>query len=134
MFLKGYIISPYFHWCNKHIYLEGESPTLTQEKAFFRGFILKPTERTYVLLKKLYQGFLKVLCLRDRHVFRWQSLEVLSVFNTLTLKQIFWKTQTLFKELEYRFLVECTKIESTAFPYKTALSEANVNPLTPGVQ
>ena len=34
-----------------------------------------------------------------------QSLEILKVFNTLTLKQIFWKTITFFKKLEYRFLV-----------------------------
>ena len=45
---------------------------------------------------------------------------------TLTSKQIFWKTKTFFKKLEYRFLVEATKIENTAFPSKTALSEANV--------
>ena len=30
------------------------------------------------------------------------------------------------KKLEYRFLVETTKIENTSFPFKTALSEANV--------
>ena len=37
----------------------------------------------------------------------------------------FLKNKTLFKKLEYRFLVESTKIESAAFTYKTALSEAN---------
>ena len=63
-----------------------------------------------------------VLRVRDWHVFIWQSLKVLNVFNTLTLIQIIWKT----KKLEYRFLVETTKIESTSFPFKTALSEANV--------
>ena len=30
--------------------------------------------------------------MRDQHVFLWQSLEILKVLNTLTLKQIFWKT------------------------------------------
>ena len=34
--------------------------------------------------------------------------------------------QTLFKKLEYRFLAESTKIDIITFPYKTALSEANV--------
>ena len=57
----------------------------------------------------------------------WESVKVLNVFNTLTLIQIFWKTKTFFKKLEYRFLVETTKIENTLFPFKTALSEANVN-------
>ena len=64
--------------------------------------------------------------MRDWHAFLWQSLEILNNFITLNLKYIFWKTQTLFKKLEYRFLVECTKIDSITFPYKTALWEANV--------
>ena len=42
------------------------------------------------------------------------------------LKQIFWKKKTIFKKLEYHFLVEKTKIENASFPYRTALSEANV--------
>ena len=46
--------------------------------------------------------------------------------NTLTLKQIFRKTKTFFKKLEYQFLVESVKIENATFPYKNALSEANV--------
>ena len=63
---------------------------------------------------------------RDRHVFMWQSVEILNVFNALTLKQIFWKTKTFFKNLGYRFSVESIKIENESFPYKTAISEANV--------
>ena len=55
-----------------------------------------------------------------------QSLEILNVFCTLNLKQIFSKTQTRFKKLEYRFLVEGTKIENAIFLDKTAPSEANV--------
>ena len=53
-------------------------------------------------------------------------MNVLNVFNTLTLIQIFWKTKTFFKKLDYRFLVETTKIESTSFPFKTTMREANV--------
>ena len=34
--------------------------------------------------------------------------------------------QTLLKKLEYCFLVASTKIVNITFPYKTALSEANV--------
>ena len=56
----------------------------------------------------------------------WQPLEILNVFNTLTLKQIFWKRKTFFKKLEYRCLVESTKIEKATFPYETTQSEANV--------
>ena len=63
------------------------------------------------------------LRLRDRHVFMCQSKKVLNIFNTLTLKQIYWKTKTFSKKLEYRFLVETTKIEDTSFLFKTTLSE-----------
>ena len=56
----------------------------------------------------------------------WQSVEILNVFNTLILIQIFWKTKLFFKKLENHFLVETTKMENTSFPFKTGLSEANV--------
>ena len=64
--------------------------------------------------------------MRDQHVLMWQSLEILSAFYTLTLKQIFWKTWDLLKKLEFHFLVKSYKIENAAFPYKTGLPEANV--------
>ena len=56
----------------------------------------------------------------------WKLMEILNVFNALTLKNIFWKTKTFFKKWAYRFLDESTKIANAIFPYKTALSEANV--------
>ena len=80
-----------------------------------RGFILKPTETLGIFKTALY--------LRDRHIFMWQSLELLNVFNTLTLKRFFWYTKTFLNKLEYRFLFE---IKTATFPYKTALSKANV--------
>ena len=55
-----------------------------------------------------------------------QSVETLNVFNTLTLKQIFWKRKTFFQKLKYRFLVESTKIENASFLYKTVISQAIV--------
>ena len=70
--------------------------------------------------------FKKALRLRDRHVFMLQSVKVSNVFDTLTLIQIFWKTKIFFKKLEYRFVVETTKIENTSFLFKTTLSETNV--------
>ena len=73
------------------------------------------------------------LRLRDRHIFMWQSLESLNMLITLTLKQVFWKMKTFLKKLEYHFLAETTTIENTTFPYKTTLSEPNVNPLVPDV-
>ena len=56
----------------------------------------------------------------------WKSVQILNVFNTLTLKRIFLKTKTLFRKLENRFLVESTKIENASFLYKTATREANI--------
>ena len=66
------------------------------------------------------------LRLRDWHVFMWHVFFILNVFNSLTLKEIFWKTKTFYKKLKYRFLVENTNIENASFPYKTAISEVNV--------
>ena len=54
-----------------------------------------------------------------------QLLHVLNVFITLSSKLIFWETETLFKTLEYRFLVESTTIKNAIFSYETALSKAN---------
>ena len=34
--------------------------------------------------------------------------------------------KSFLRKLEYHFLVERTKIEKSSFPYKTAISEANV--------
>ena len=67
-----------------------------------------------------------VLRLKDRHVFMSQSLEILNVFNTLTLKPIFSKTKIFFKKLKYPSSVESTRIEHALFPYETVLSETNV--------
>ena len=51
---------------------------------------------------------------------------MLNVLNTLTLKNISSKAQTLFKKLECRLLAESTEIGNASFPLKAALSEANV--------
>ena len=78
-------------------------------------------------LYKTVLGIFKIaLSFRDWYVFMWQSVEILNVFNALTLIQIFWKTETFFKKLENHFLVETTKIENTSFLFKTTSSEANV--------
>ena len=56
----------------------------------------------------------------------WQSVKILKVSNALTLKQIFLRTKTFFKKLEYHFLVQNTKTENASFSYKAATSEANL--------
>ena len=59
-------------------------------------------------------------------LFMWQSLEILNLFNILTLKHIFWKTKSFFEKLDFCFLVESTKIEKTSSPSKTVAPEVNV--------
>ena len=56
----------------------------------------------------------------------WQLLKILNVFNTLILKQIFWKTKISLKKLEELFLDENTKIENATFLRKTSPSEDNM--------
>ena len=56
----------------------------------------------------------------------WQSIEILNVFVTLNLKQVFWKTKTFFKNLEYSFSIEDTATENATFPYKPALPKTSV--------
>ena len=53
-----------------------------------------------------------------------QSVEILNVFNIL--KPDFLENENFFKKMGYYFLVESTKIENALFPYKTAISKANV--------
>ena len=48
------------------------------------------------------------------------------IVKRLTLEQIFWKTKTFLKKLEYRLLVESTTIENTSLTYNSVISEANV--------
>ena len=78
------------------------------------------------LWKTILRVFKIALRLRDRHVFMWQSLEILNVCNNITLKQFFWKTKSFLKKLEHHFLVQSTTNENAKFPYETALSKANV--------
>ena len=53
-------------------------------------------------------------------------MEFFRFSNTLVLEQIFWKMKNFFKNLEYSFLIQSTKIKNASFPYKTAISEADV--------
>ena len=52
-----------------------------------------------------------------------ENFERFQYFNSET---DFLENENFFKKLEYSFLVERTKIEKASFPYKTAISEANV--------
>ena len=47
-------------------------------------------------------------------------------FQCFNFETDFFENENFFKKLENRFLVERTKIKKAPFPYKTAVSEANV--------
>ena len=47
-------------------------------------------------------------------------------FHTLSYRVLKSTDVQSTEKLEYLFLVESTKIENASFPYKTAISEANV--------
>ena len=96
-------------------------------KRLFLEFSFWSQQKEHSFFEKPVLEIFKIaLRLRDQHVFMWQSVKVSNVFNTLTLRQIFWKKKTFFQKLEHCFLVETTKIENISLPFKTAPSEANV--------
>ena len=47
-------------------------------------------------------------------------------FQYFNFETDFLENENLFQNSRVRFLVESTKIENASFPYKTAISEANV--------
>ena len=82
---------------------------------FLRGFILKPTERAYILLKSGTTHFQNSHPL-ERSTCFYVVISGNFERNTLILTQIFWKTKNFFKKLEYCILVESTKIENASYP------------------
>ena len=86
---------------------------------FSRGCVLKPT----VLGTRDFQNdppFERSACF---YFIISGNFERFQYFNYETN---FMENENLYQKPEYRFLVESTKIESTSFSYKTAISESNV--------
>ena len=52
----------------------------------------------------------------------WQSVEILNIFDTLTLKQLFWKTKTFFNNWSIIFWLKALRLEThffhTKLPYQ----------------
>ena len=65
-------------------------------------------------------------------IFQIDSKNELDVCNTSAFEQVFWKTKTFFKKLEYRFLtVKALRLKALAFQkpiilIPTGISEANL--------
>ena len=93
---------------------------LNTGKHFLVEVSLRLIDRPYIPLK----NGANALRLKDRHVFMWRSLGILKVFNTLTLKQVIWKTKNFFLQNGVRFFG--SEYYELTFSYKSALSKANV--------
>ena len=91
-----------------------------------RGFILKPTERRYFLLKNGTSDF-QYSPLFERSAYSYVTISGnFERFHYFNFKTAFLENKNFFKKLEYRFSVESAKIKNATFSYKPALSEANI--------
>ena len=100
---------------------------LTFENLFSQSFHFKTNRKSMGSSKKRYQGFQNSPPFERSACFYLTICESFKRFQYFNFETNFLKkTKTFFKKLEYRFLVETTKIENTSFPFKSALSEANV--------
>ena len=88
-------------------------------------FLCFPTERAQILLKSCTRDFQNSPPVERSDCFYVTISENFKRFQYFIFKTDFLEYETLFKKLEYHFLVESTKIENASFPYKTAISEAN---------
>ena len=59
-------------------------------------------------------------------MFLWTISESFKRFQYFNFEADFRENENLFQKTRVPSLVETTKVENTSFPFKTALSEANV--------
>ena len=64
----------------------------------------------------------------------WQSLEILDVFYTLIVKLVFSKTQTIFRKLEYPFLLKVLRLKTQHFHTKLLCQKPILRQIECGVQ
>ena len=99
---------------------------LTLENAFSQRFFFKANWKSIGSSKKGTRDFQhsppfeRSACFYVKISGEVQRFQYFNFWNRFSGK---WQT-TFSKKLEYRFLVEKTKIENASFPYKTAISEA----------
>ena len=99
---------------------------LTLENAFSQRIHFEANRKSTGFLRNGTRNFLNSPPFERSACFSATICENLERFQYFNLKQIFQKTKTFFRKLEYPFLVESTKIENASFPYKTVISGANV--------
>ena len=86
----------------------------TQENTSLYSLYFKPMERPYVLLKTVLGIFKRSF---KRSACFYVTITILNDFNFLNSKQVFWKTKTFLKNLEYLFLVQITTNEGKRYIY-----------------
>ena len=106
---------------------------LSTAKLLFVDVSFKANRKKYVLLKIVLRFFKIFLCLREQRIFMWQ-LEIFNAFNTYTLKQVFWKTKTFFKKLEYRFYLRVLWLKMPYFHTKLLCQKPMLRKIKEGVQ
>ena len=95
-----------------------------QKMLFLRSFILKSTERAQILLKSGTRDFQNSPPFEGSACFYVTLSGSLKRFQYFNFETGFQENENLFQDC--RFLVESIKIENPLFPYKTAISGANV--------
>ena len=94
---------------------------LNTGKRFFLRVSFSSKQKEHRFFSKTVLGIFKIaLRLRDQHVFIWQLVEILNVFNALTLKQIFCKMKIYLKKTVFQ--LEAPKLKThhchTKLPYR----------------
>ena len=85
---------------------------------FLRGFILKANRKSIGSSKKRYQEFKKQPSVWEISIFYMTISGNFERFQYFNFKTDFLENKNLFQKLEYRFLVESTKIKKHPFHAK----------------
>ena len=108
---------------------------LNTRKRFCVDVLFQSQQKELRFLYKTVLSISKiVLRLTDRHIFIWLSLKILSVFNTLTLKQFFGKTEPLLKNWRTVFQLKVLRLKTQHFHAKLPCQKPMLRKIKCGLQ
>ena len=87
---------------------------------------MKPTEKTYVLLRNGTRDFQNSPPFERSACFYVTISENFEHFQYFNFETDFLQNENFFQKTGAPFLVKCTNIKKASFPYKTVIPEANV--------
>ena len=101
---------------------------LTLKSAFSRRFHFQANRKSIGSSKKTVLEIFKIaLRLRDRHVFMWRSVKILSIFSIyFNFETNFLENENFFQKTGALFFSWTHEDWKASFPYETAISEANI--------